>query len=113
MGVYLDNSTNILKGRSEWPMVTCHMIADSVEELFDMANKIGMRPEWFQPWSHPHFDVSKSRQTLALAQGARRLERREFVTRIRAYRKRILEDRVERERLWELVRRYGGDRRGA
>ncbi len=45
MAVYLDKSTNTLKGKSEWPMVTCHMIADSVEELFEMANKIGLRPE--------------------------------------------------------------------
>lgn len=112
MAVYLDKSTNILKGKSEWPMVTCHMIADSVEELFEMANKIGLRPEWFQPWSHPHFDVSKTRQTRALAHGAKRLERAEFVGRIRSYRKKILDDRVERERLWEMTRRYGGERKG-
>lgn len=110
MAVYLDTAENILRGHSRWAMKTCHMIADSVDELFEMASTCGMDPHWFQPWSHPHFDLSKSRQKIALEHGAIRLERRAFVMKIRAYRQRVLDDPLEREKLWEKTRTYGGER---
>lgn len=110
MTVYLDTSENVLRGHSRWAMKTCHMIADGVDELFEMATLCGMSPHWFQPWSHPHFDLSKSRQAVALENGAVRLERREFVGKIRAYRARLFEDPVEREKLWAMTRTYGGSR---
>lgn len=112
MGVYLDKREYTLKGNGKWPMKTCHMIADGIDELFDMAKLIGMDPYWFQPWSHPHFDVAKNRQELALQHGAVRLETREFVMKMRAYRARLLNDKAEADRLWELTRRYGGKRDG-
>lgn len=108
MGVYLDTTENELRGHSKFPMKTCHMIADSIDELFAMARLCGMKPGWFQPWSHPHFDLTKSRRKIALANGAVVLGRREFVGKMREYRSRLLEDKAERDRLWELTRLYGG-----
>lgn len=75
MSVYvdypLDWGTGSVKGA---PRVRywCHMYADSLEELHLMAQRIQMRKEWFQVSNSgiPHYDLSKSRRNMAVAQGA-------------------------------------------
>lgn len=81
MAVYVDKARNPL-GR----MVMCHMIADSLDELHAMAQAIGMRREWFQPRSFPHYDVSLSRRERAIKLGACEVGRRELVRVMRRYR---------------------------
>ena len=85
MSVYVDHSENIL-GR----MKMCHMMADTEEELHAMAARIGLKREWFQPKSSPHYDVSKEKRALAVKYGAKEVNRRELVAviqRLRAERK--------------------------
>lgn len=66
MTVYVDNARVKWRGK-KW----CHMVADSLSELHQFAQSIGMRPEWFQASaSYPHYDVSVTRRQLALDQGA-------------------------------------------
>lgn len=74
MAVYVDNEQNQF-GR----MIMCHMIADTVAELHDFAKRIGLKREWFQPRSRPHYDLSRSRRILALQAGAREVTRKELV----------------------------------
>ena len=81
MSVYLDKARNRF-GR----MVMCHMIADTLDELHEMAAAIGMRREWFQPLSFPHYEVSLSRRRIAVSLGAVELDRREFVAVMRRVR---------------------------
>lgn len=81
MPVYVDFQRNAL-GR----MKMCHMIADTLDELHAMALAIGMRREWFQETSFPHYDVSVSRRSEAVRRGAIELERRDFVLRMRTIR---------------------------
>ena len=57
-------------------MKMCHMLADTEEELHEMAERIGMRRSWFQG---DHYDVSKSKRALAVAAGAREVTSREIV----------------------------------
>jgi hypothetical protein len=61
-------------------MVMSHMIADTPQELRDMATHIGVAFKWFQSNSStPHFDICKSKRALAIAAGAIELDRRPFV----------------------------------
>lgn len=78
MAVYIDSARNKF-GR----MVMCHMVADTLDELHDMAKRIGMRREWFQPLSSPHYDVSLSRRKVAVSHGAVEVGRKELIAIIR------------------------------
>ena len=85
MTVYVDNA-EIAFGR----MKMSHMIADTVEELHEMAERIGMRSEWFQaspPSSFPHYDVSLSKRREAVRLGAVLMNRREIGEKIRELKK--------------------------
>lgn len=88
MSVYVDGERNRF-GR----MIMCHMFADSLAELHDMAAKIGMDRHWFQPLSFPHYDVSLSRRAVALQKGAIEVDRREGV----AIRRRVREAFTEQD----------------
>jgi hypothetical protein len=69
---------------------SCHLIADSVEELIAFAEEIGLRREWFQSKSSPHFDLTAAGREAAINNGAIPLSNREFVAKIRELRKRRL-----------------------
>jgi hypothetical protein len=51
-------------------MKMSHMFADSVEELHDFAAKLGLKREWFQDKSAPHYDVSLTVRKRAIELGA-------------------------------------------
>lgn len=67
------------RGYSRW----CHMFADTEEELHAMAERIGMRREWFQDrrkgdHRFPHYDLVPSKRALAVKFGAEQVDRRRF-----------------------------------
>lgn len=79
MGAYVDRLQR--HGARFW----CHLIADSLTELHDIAQRAGMRREWFQdspPASFPHYDMQPSRRAAALALGAVELDRTAFVMKL-------------------------------
>jgi len=84
VAVYLDDSRNRF-GR----MIMCHMVADTLEELHEMADRIGMRREWFQPRSSPHYDVclTLSKRALAIRFGALEVDKAGLVEVVRRKRK--------------------------
>lgn len=68
MTVYIDDA--FLQFRN---MRMCHMIADTSEELLDMARKIGVKVKWIQYAGQPkreHFDICSSKRDLAIKAGA-------------------------------------------
>lgn len=83
MSVYVD-SYFAQYGR----MQMSHMIADSLRELHEMADKIGVARRWYQEnSSFPHYDVCKAKRELAIKLGAIPLEKRPFVTKMRELRR--------------------------
>lgn len=75
MTVYVDDMQAAFKG-----MVMCHMLADTEEELIEMALKLGLKPEWHQyPGTYKsHFDIAKSKRKLAVGFGAKEVTQREL-----------------------------------
>lgn len=51
-------------------MQMCHMVADSISELHQMADILGIRRKWFQNKRLPHYDICKSKRSLAISNGA-------------------------------------------
>ena len=86
MAVYVDN----LVDHSWRHGPSCHLIADSVDELMNFALEMGMRAEWFQPGSSPHFDLTVGGRTVAVRYGAIELTNRDFVAKLRELRQRRL-----------------------
>jgi hypothetical protein len=75
MSVYVDNY-NAKYGR----MTMCHMMADSLEELHEMADKIGVQRKWFQDKPRfPHYDICKEKKSLAIENGAIEVTAKEMV----------------------------------
>lgn len=86
MSVYVDAS---IYGYGR--MVMCHMIADTPEELHAMADRIGIARKWFQDpakgrVSFWHYDIAKSKRSLAVEAGALECNRNAFVTAVRRIR---------------------------
>ena len=81
MSVYVDKY-EAAYGR----MKMSHMIADTLNELHEMAERLGLR-RWFQDKSSmPHYDVCLSKRAEAVRFGAILLEKREFVAKMREIR---------------------------
>jgi hypothetical protein len=58
----------------------CHMFADTLEELHAMAEKIGMKREWFQEHPRfPHYDLVPPRRAKAVALGAKEKDTRDIL----------------------------------
>lgn len=64
----------------------CHLLADTVEELHAMAERIGLRRDWFQSHGMPHYDICREKRQLAISAGAREIDRRHVGRLIRAWR---------------------------
>lgn len=63
---------------------SCHLIADTLEELHTFAAKIGMKQEWFQnKASLPHYDLVPVKRAWAVHNGAIELEDKPFVEKMR------------------------------
>ncbi len=59
----------------------CHLIADTLDELHAMADRVGLLRSWFQKdGSTPHYDIGSERiRALAVEAGAVECDRRTFV----------------------------------
>ena len=68
--VYIDDYRAPFRGVS-----MCHMIADTDEELDEMAAKIGLLPGWKH---QGHYDVCLSKKKLAIKLGAKEVTVREI-----------------------------------
>lgn len=90
MAVYVDSLRDY--GWRHGP--SCHLIADSVEELIEFAEAMGLRREWFQPKSSPHFDLTADGRELAIRNGAIEINQHELVRKLRDIRSKEVQSNV-------------------
>lgn len=67
-------------------MLMCHMLADTLDELHEMADRIGIQRNWFQNERTPHYDICQSKRVLAVQAGAVEIDRRKVAELIRFWR---------------------------
>lgn len=83
MSVYIDPLRPCCTNKNwRWPE-SCHMVADTEEELIEFAVSIGLKPEWIQRTSITHFDLNKSKRVQALKSGAEEIDMFEMAKRVR------------------------------
>ena len=70
MSVYVDYNQSCLPCRSWRYKTVCHMMADTIKELHEMARLIGLKKAWFQNTRFPHYDLTPGKRFLAIREGA-------------------------------------------
>lgn len=72
---------------------SCHLFADTLEELHAFARKIGLKRQWFQ--DHPslkHYDLTPKRREAAVKAGVVELSRADSVMKWRELRKKSAQE---------------------
>ena len=83
MAILLDSFQNGARGPFRYWHRRCgHLVSDSsLDELHEFAAELGLRREWFQKKSIPHYDLTGTVYELALERGAILVSSREIVRR--------------------------------
>ena len=83
MAILIDSFHNGARGPIRYWHRRCgHLVSDtSLEELHRFAESLGLRREWFQVKSVPHYDLTGEVYELALERGAILVSSREIVLR--------------------------------
>lgn len=102
MAVYVDDAKNKY-GR----MIMCHMLADSLEELHEMADRIGVSRHWYQHKNVPHYDVCKTKRALAVRYGAQEIQRGKVIELVEKFR--TADDKSEQGTIMSEVTLHLGD----
>ena len=89
MSVYVDDLTVSLKSRN-WPYShSCHLVADTVEELHYFAGRMHLNPSWFQDKPElPHYDLTRGMRLVAVKLGAIEVNRKKISDLMQMYRSR-------------------------
>jgi hypothetical protein len=68
---------------------SCHLFADTLEELLAFGRQVGLKDRWLQGEAKdfPHYDLVASRRSLAVDAGAIELSAREAVAKWRKNRR--------------------------
>jgi len=85
----LFNTAPYKSGAWKWTNAS-HLLADTVDELHEMADKIGLKRSWFQSKSVPHYDLTVNMRRKAIKAGAKEIGFRQEAELIRAWRKRVV-----------------------
>lgn len=67
---------------------SCHLVADTIEELDIFAVSIGMKKSWFQLGGRgnlPHYDLTVARRKAAVSKGAIEINRKQLCEIINTY----------------------------
>src|SRR5262247_3515760 len=83
MAILIDSFFNEARGPVRyWGRRCGHLVSDSsLDELHEFAESLGLRRQWFQEKSIPHYDLTGEVYELALERGAKLVSSREIVRR--------------------------------
>ncbi len=71
MTVYVDELLPYPGAKPPFDKGSCHLSADTLDELHEFAASIGMKRAWFQDHKLlPHYDLTPSRRAVAVHLGA-------------------------------------------
>lgn len=83
MAVYVDALHPCLATKNwKWDH-SCHLLADSDEELHKFAVELGLKREWFQGKRLKHYDLTAGKRHLAVKYGAKEVDNAEFAALMR------------------------------
>ena len=88
MSVYVDAIGPVVMNKNwRWP-TACHMIADTEDELHDMALRLRLKHSWCQKKNNniPHYDLTENKRKQAVKLGCIEIGLQEMGKRIREYR---------------------------
>jgi len=75
MSVYVGHLFNTQMHGGNWRYgQACHLLADTEEELHEMACKLKLKRSWFQDKNVPHYDLTKTKRAKAVCFGAVELD---------------------------------------
>lgn len=85
MPVYVDPLRQWGHGPSCFRGGSCHLMADSLEELEAFARSIGLKPEWLQQSQQGivHYDLTRRRREDAIRKGAVPVDGQDFLHLVR------------------------------
>ena len=87
MAVYVDTLHNWPNAPSWWPGESCHLMADTIDELITFAGDyLGMPQRLLQGGTAPHFDLSTPMRARAVSAGALEVDYRFIAKLIDQYR---------------------------
>lgn len=86
MSVYVDCEKNQYRH-----MIMSHMVADTLDELHAMAQRLGLKRTWFQTSRNgmPHYDICQTKRAQAITFGAVEIDRRKMVELMRQHRAKV------------------------
>ena len=88
--IYVDPLMDCMPNRRwRWNQAS-HLVADTVDELHEFAEQLGLKRAWFQSaGTIPHYDLTVYKRRQAVRLGASELTMREMALRISASRKAV------------------------
>lgn len=109
MTIYVDRYADWLGVPTKW-QGGGHMLTSDLEELHSFALSIGLRREWFQDKTFPHYDLTSGMRFKALRAGATPLEPGVFPPDL-LVRALVGHERYE-ERVARAIERYKANKEG-
>jgi hypothetical protein len=79
MPVYADPLMNHGGSKTFRWLSSCHMYADTLDELHAVARKLGLKRAWFQDKRVPHYDLTTRKRARAVGLGVVEHNRRQAV----------------------------------
>lgn len=79
MSVYVDTLLPCIQNKNWKYTHSCHLIADTLEELHDFAGQLGLRRAWFQNKILPHYDLTRNKRAQAVRLGAEEISRKQML----------------------------------